>query len=172
MYLKNRSPTKALNAKTPEEMWTNEKPNVSHLRVFGCKCYVHTPKIHRGKLDPKSTEGIFVGFCDGSKGYRIYDPLTKRITKSRDVIFVEKKTNSQSTPTASDEMILLDLPSDSMHQLDSPSEREEPAISEPRRSTRERRMPDYYGFPSVNLMMEEPTTLAKAMQSDEREAWK
>jgi transposase InsO family protein len=37
VYIKNRCPTQALDSKTPQEAWSGRKPDVSHLRVFGCK---------------------------------------------------------------------------------------------------------------------------------------
>jgi len=37
VYLLNRSPTKALRGVTPEEIWSGSKPNVAHLKVFGCE---------------------------------------------------------------------------------------------------------------------------------------
>lgn len=49
VYLKNRSPTKALKDMTPFEAWTKEKPRIEHLRVFGCDAYAHIPKDDKGK---------------------------------------------------------------------------------------------------------------------------
>ena len=50
-YLRNRSPTKAVNEMTPYEAWTGGKPQVDHLRIFGCQAFVHIPKDERKKLD-------------------------------------------------------------------------------------------------------------------------
>ena len=91
VYLRNRSPTSSLNGKTPYEFWFNKKPDVSHLRVFGCICYVHVPDERRKKLDPKSFRAIFIGYPDGTKGYKIYDLAGGRFTRSRNVMFHEEK---------------------------------------------------------------------------------
>ena len=32
-YVRNRSPTSSMNGKNPYEVWDNEKPNISHLKV-------------------------------------------------------------------------------------------------------------------------------------------
>jgi len=47
---------------TPEEKFTSKKPNVSHLRVFGCITYVDVPNKKRLKLDPKVEKCIFIGY--------------------------------------------------------------------------------------------------------------
>jgi hypothetical protein len=42
IYIKNQCPTKALDSKTSQEAWIGRKFDVFHLKVFGCKTYVHT----------------------------------------------------------------------------------------------------------------------------------
>ena len=61
MYVHNRLSHSALGFNTPEEMYTEKKPEVSHLKIFGCLVYVHIPKEKRTKLDPSGKKGIFVG---------------------------------------------------------------------------------------------------------------
>jgi hypothetical protein len=88
VYILNRSPTKALNGMTPYEAWHGRKPAVSHLRVFGCLAF--TKELgHIGKLDNRSTPGVFIGYAEGSKAYRILDPGTLRVRTTRDVVFDE-----------------------------------------------------------------------------------
>ena len=90
-HLKNRSPTACFNKETPFQRWWNEKPDVSNMKVFGCTAYVHIPDAKRKKLDNKSMKCIFMGYPDGSKGYKLYDPEKQIMCRSRDVIFDEKK---------------------------------------------------------------------------------
>jgi len=73
IYLRNRSPSKSLNGKTPFEMWFGDVPSVSHLRVWGCKVLYQIPKAKRRKLDYKAKKGIFVGYEATSKHYKVYD---------------------------------------------------------------------------------------------------
>ncbi len=87
MYIKYRCPTKARDSKTPQEAWSGRKPDVSHLRVFGCKAFAHVPE--RTKLVSKSMPCVFLGYCEGTKAYRLKCVETKRIIKSRDVAFIE-----------------------------------------------------------------------------------
>ena len=88
-YIRNRSPTSCLKEKTPHECWYDEKPDVSHFKVFGCNAFVHVPDQKRSKLDKKSMHCIFVGYPFGCKGYKLYNPETKQMIRSRDVIFLE-----------------------------------------------------------------------------------
>ena len=91
-YLRNRSPSRSLEQeKTPEEIFSGWKPSVRHLRVFGCKSYVWVPDEKRRKMEEKSWTGILVGYAHQSKGYRIYNPVTRRIETSRDVRFSEEE---------------------------------------------------------------------------------
>ena len=85
VYILNR----VMGSRTPDELWTGRKPTVEHLRVFGTEARAHVPKIHRKKLDDKSIRVIFVGYQDESMNYKIYDPVTRKVSESRDVIFLE-----------------------------------------------------------------------------------
>jgi hypothetical protein len=94
-YLVNRSPSSALDDKTPHEVWYGKKPSLQHLRVFGCDSYVHVPKENRSKLDKKVEKCIFIGYKDGVKGYNLWNPETKKTVYSRDVVFREVKDVSK-----------------------------------------------------------------------------
>ena len=89
IYLLNLSPTRAVMNKTPYEAWRQRRPSVSHLRVFGCVAYALVNSQARQKLDEKSEKCIFIGYCTQSKAYRLYNPLSGKISASRDVIFNE-----------------------------------------------------------------------------------
>ena len=73
IYIKNRLPSPKSDTKTPFEMVHKSKPSVKHMRVFGCLAYVLTPKEKRLKWDAKSRPGLFVGYEESSKAYRVYD---------------------------------------------------------------------------------------------------
>jgi hypothetical protein len=88
-FLRNRSPTVAVPEKTPFERWFGYKPSLNYLRVFGCDAYAHIAKGKRRKLDPKATRCIMVGYCSGSKGYRLWDVEKQCIVNRRDVSFFE-----------------------------------------------------------------------------------
>ena len=56
---------------THEEDFLGEKPEVSHLRIFGFSVYIHIPKEKRAKLDISRIKCIFVRYSDTSKSYPI-----------------------------------------------------------------------------------------------------
>ena len=75
----NKSPSSVLEDKNPHEVWTGKKLSFLHLRVFGCDAYVHVPKEKRTKLDNKSERCIFIGYKDGLKGYKLWNPGTRKV---------------------------------------------------------------------------------------------
>jgi hypothetical protein len=89
IYIKNRLPSPKSDTKTPFEMVNKSKPSVKHMRVFGCLAYVLTPKEKRLKWDPKSRPGLFMGYEESSKAYRVYDIEGDKVVISRDVNFDE-----------------------------------------------------------------------------------
>ncbi|KAK3925131.1 Retrovirus-related Pol polyprotein from transposon TNT 1-94, partial [Frankliniella fusca] len=92
IYLKNRSPTVALDNEIPLEVWSGNKVDLSNVRVFGCKVMAMIPKCKRKKFDDKSEEMIMVGYCEGSKGYRVAYPNDPgHVIESRNVKFIENK---------------------------------------------------------------------------------
>ncbi|CAL2259306.1 unnamed protein product [Prunus armeniaca] len=91
IHVLNRCPTLAVKDVTPEETWSGVKPSVDHFRVFGCIAHVHVPEERRTKLDNRSITCVILGVSEESKGYRLFDPVAKRVVVSRDVIFEEEK---------------------------------------------------------------------------------
>ena len=68
-YLRNRSPSNALEENTPHEMWFGHLPSVRHLRFFGSTCYALIPKEQRNKLGAQSRRCILLGYEEYSKAY-------------------------------------------------------------------------------------------------------
>lgn len=96
VYLLNRSPSKGTGI-TPHEAWTGQKPDLSHIRIFGTTAMVHVPNPKRKKWCDKAIECIVTGFDENTKGYRLYNPVTGIIFKSRDVKFINEGKFSNNT---------------------------------------------------------------------------
>jgi hypothetical protein len=86
-YMVNMSPSSTLVDKTPNELWSGKKPSVENLKVFGCDAFVHVPKEKRSKLDKKEVKCIFIGYKEGMKGYKLWDPASRKIVYIQDVVF-------------------------------------------------------------------------------------
>ena len=202
VYIRNRSPTKAIEEVTPHEAMLGVKPKVNHFRVFGCLAYAHICKEERRKLDPKATKCILLGYGTAVKGYRLYDIEERKVFFSRDVVFDESKTGiEQEQVTESEKLVNIDLICDNLSDTESTDVVEQEEVEQEeveqevdqengtndnytenderesvlRRSTRERRPPDYYGT-YVNITKDvvppEPTTVEEALASPENKKWK
>src|SRR5205809_7834065 len=87
--LKNRSPTKSLDRKTPYEAWCGKKPDLSYLRILGSTVYVHVSKDSRRKLDFNTRKCRLVSYGVTNQ-WRAWDEEKEDVIVSRDVIFDEQ----------------------------------------------------------------------------------
>src|SRR6187397_63854 len=89
-YIINRVMMRPIINKTPYELFKGRKPNISHFRAFGCRCFVHNNgKRNIGKFDERSDEAVFLGYASNSKAYRVYNKNTLCVEESIHVIFDE-----------------------------------------------------------------------------------
>jgi hypothetical protein len=88
-YTLNRLPSKAIDWKTPHELWTGRKPDVKHLRPFGCQAFVHIDKSRRTSLEPTSFRGFFIGYPSAQKGWLVQRISDDKIFVSSNVTFNE-----------------------------------------------------------------------------------
>ncbi|GKB03301.1 retrovirus-related pol polyprotein from transposon TNT 1-94 [Tanacetum coccineum] len=81
----NKSPSRAIEKKTPMEMWSGHPSDYGMLRIFGCVAY------KKGKLKPRAVKCVLLGYPRGVKGYRLYrlDDESPKIVTSRNVVFNE-----------------------------------------------------------------------------------
>lgn len=66
-------------------------PNLSQLKIFGCACYPYLRPYTSNKLDPRTTECIFLCYFTHSKCYLCFDLLSQKLYTSRLVLFNESK---------------------------------------------------------------------------------
>ena len=93
-YVANRALLRSTLKKTPYELIKKRTPNLSYLRIFGCRCYILVNgKSNIGKFDSRSDEGIFLGYSDRSKAYRVFNKRTLVVEESIHVKFIERQTH-------------------------------------------------------------------------------
>ncbi|GJT05141.1 putative RNA-directed DNA polymerase [Tanacetum coccineum] len=115
VHVINLTPCVPLRFDVPDRVWSDKDVSYRHLRVFGCKAFVHIPKDERSKLDVKTKPCVFLGYGQDEFGYRLYDPVQKRLVRSRDVVFEEDQTlkdvenaERETIPQHKDDLIDLD----------------------------------------------------------------
>jgi len=95
----NRVLIRPILKKTPYELFNGRKPNINHLRVFGCSYFVlNNGKENLGKFDEKADLGIFIGYSLISHTYRIYNKRLMNVEESVYVVFDEVDHKSIQIP--------------------------------------------------------------------------
>jgi hypothetical protein len=92
VFILNRAPTKSLKGMMPFETWFGRKPDVSFLKMFGRIGHVKKTKLNLAKLEDRSTPMVLLGYEEGNKAYRLYDPRGGKVVVSQDVVFDEMVT--------------------------------------------------------------------------------
>ncbi|GJT34358.1 retrovirus-related pol polyprotein from transposon TNT 1-94 [Tanacetum coccineum] len=103
-YILNRILIRPFLGKTPYELFKGKNPSLEHFKVFGSKCFILNTKDYLTKFDPKSTEGIFLGYSPNSKAYLILNKETMRVEESLNVRF-DKSLPPKSSPLVDDDII-------------------------------------------------------------------
>ena len=125
-FLVNRLPTKSRPNITPFQLLFDKKPSLDHLRVFGCKVYVLQKEKELTKWASRSTEGIFMGYDEHTKGFRCWIPSLHKLIISRNVKFDESSitTTNTCTPSATQDSAIKDSSDQELNkdEVDTPSQ--------------------------------------------------
>jgi hypothetical protein len=167
------------------EMWTGKPADYSQLHIFGSPVYVMYNTQEVNKLDSKSRKCVFLGYADGVKGYRLWDPTAHKVVISRDVIFAEGKMQMEEHNSIPKETTAVQMENTQNHTSSeaAPEHEEQEQIEsetpEVRRSTRERRPPAWHSEYVTEsniaycLLTEdgEPSTFHEAIKSTDVSMW-
>ena len=104
--LMNRCTTLGLHELTPYEKFFGKKPDLSHVQIFNSIAYVHVVDEKRQKRDLKSEKSILVGYSLEQKGYKCYNPSTRKVRVSQDVVFNESPSWYEPKPTPSESFLV------------------------------------------------------------------
>ncbi|KAK2435811.1 putative mitochondrial protein [Trifolium repens] len=94
-YIQNRIYIRPLLNLTTYELFKGRKPNISYFHQFGCTCYILSNKAYKRKFDAKACKGIFIGYSERSKAYRVYNSETNTVEESIHVRFDDKEPDSK-----------------------------------------------------------------------------
>ncbi|GJS40151.1 ribonuclease H-like domain-containing protein [Tanacetum coccineum] len=104
---KNRTLIEAARTMTPYDILMGRSPNISFMRPFGCSLTILNTLDHLGKFDGKSEEGYLLGYSTNSKGFRVYNRVTRKVQDCLHVNFLENQENQKGK--GPDWMFDLDL---------------------------------------------------------------
>ncbi|KAK8628493.1 hypothetical protein V6N13_009081 [Hibiscus sabdariffa] len=172
----NRVPSKSVQ-KTTHEMWTGKHPNMSFMKIWGCKAYV---KHHMStKLEPKSQKCTFVGYPKETKGYYFYNENKVFVARTR--VFLEKEflTNQGKGRNIELKEVQQQVIEPEVEEVSQAVEKNSADLeTQPlRRSTRERHEPERYIFlvtthgDVILVDQDEPKTYQEAVASPNTEKW-
>ena len=93
IYTQNLIHSQCTPGHIPLESFTKKRQGVSHLHVFGARCWAKIPTVNGlqvtggSKLDPHSIECQFLRYVAGTGNYKVQDVATHQTFISRDLIF-------------------------------------------------------------------------------------
>ena len=185
----NRAPSKSVET-TPYELWYGKRPKLSFLKVWGCDAYVK--KLQPEKLEPKVEKCVFIGYPKETVGYTFYLKSEGKVFVAKNGAFLEKEFLSREL---SGRKIELDEVVEPLIPLDGGAGQGETSVVatpveeevndddhetpvqvsvEPRRSTRSRAAPEWYGNPVLSIMLldnNEPANYEEAMVGPDSNKW-
>ncbi|GJZ23660.1 retrovirus-related pol polyprotein from transposon TNT 1-94, partial [Tanacetum coccineum] len=104
MTLQEMSRTMLNEQSLPQKFGVMPKPTLDYFRVFGSKFFILNTKEYLTKFDPKSYEGVFLGYSQNSKAYNILNKHTRKIKKSLNMAFNETPPPSRTSPMVDDDL--------------------------------------------------------------------
>ena len=130
-YVINRVSIRPMLSKTPYELYKGRKPNISHLRSFGYKCFILNNGKHPiDKMDAKSDETIFMGYALNSKAYRVSNKTSLIIEESIHVIFYKTNVVPRKGVIANDDADFEDQIIEEPKEKDQEDSKEDPPLEE------------------------------------------
>ncbi|MBW0472741.1 hypothetical protein O181_012456 [Austropuccinia psidii MF-1] len=109
VYLENLTPSKNIDFNAPFKKWFNREPSLKHLQPFGCLAIALKQKLD-SKFDEAGSQGIFLGYGETHRSYRIMDPGTGKVKIMHHVKFLPNKFQSLkliSTSTNHESFVLV-----------------------------------------------------------------
>ncbi|GAU51065.1 hypothetical protein TSUD_411780 [Trifolium subterraneum] len=95
-YILNRVTLRAGTTNTLYELGKGRKPIIKYFHVFGSKCYILIDREQRRKMNPKSDEGIFLGYSTNSRAYRVYNSRTQVMMESMNVVIDDVPSDAKT----------------------------------------------------------------------------
>ncbi|RVW31737.1 Retrovirus-related Pol polyprotein from transposon TNT 1-94 [Vitis vinifera] len=183
VHVLNLTPCVPLEFDVPDRIWSNNEISYDHLRVFGCKAFVHIPKDERSKLDAKTRPCVFIGYGQDELGYRFYDSVQKKLVEDEahddqhDMGDVETPTQVEDE-AHDDQHDMGDVETPTQVEVDDDVHEQSPTVEAPsniplRKSTRDRHPSTRYSVDDYVLLTDggEPESYVEAMEDENKMKW-
>ncbi|KAL0453560.1 UNVERIFIED_CONTAM: putative transposon Ty5-1 protein [Sesamum latifolium] len=154
---------------TPYEIWHGKPASYKYLRVWGSPAYVK--KLVGDKLDSRSSLCRFIKYPKETAGYYFYDPAEQNFFISRNAVFLKKSFPSDNRHN---EVLVEESSGESHHDSTTSFESTVHTDGIPvlRRSTRESRVPERYGFVGLTSQLDNDSkTYGEAMSDIDLDKW-
>ncbi|GJX27055.1 retrovirus-related pol polyprotein from transposon TNT 1-94 [Tanacetum coccineum] len=104
IYILNRILIRPIIGKIPYEIFRGRKPSLEYFKVFGSKCFILNTKDYLTKFDPKSYEGVFLGYSQNSKAYVVLNKHSMKVEESLNVTFDESPLPTKLSPLVNNDI--------------------------------------------------------------------
>ena len=133
-----------------------ENPTIGYFKVFGCKCFILNTKDNLGKFDFKLDDGIFLGYSQTSKAYRVFNKRTLVVEVSMNIIFYEanpfKRNDNDDVEMFKDSVHRMDINNTSSSLPLEPLKEESPILLEPLKVDERDDFPKYWKIVPYHLI--------------------
>lgn len=90
-YIHNRIYIRPILEKKSCELFKGKNPSISYFHQFGCTCYILNNKAYLNRYNVKAQKGVFLGYSERSKAYKLYNFETKMVEESIHIKFDDKR---------------------------------------------------------------------------------
>ena len=124
-YVQNRINIRPVLEKTTYELFKGRRPNISYFHQFRCTCYILNNKVYLKKFDVKAQRGIFLGYSESSKAYKVYYSEAQCVKESMHIKFDGKEPGNEN-PEQGESFADIQVPEDTSEPNQTPEFDESP----------------------------------------------
>ncbi|TYK11800.1 gag-pol polyprotein [Cucumis melo var. makuwa] len=110
-HIHDRITTRSGTGVTLYELWNGRKLNVKYFHVFGSTCYILANREYHRKWDVKSKQGIFLGYSQNSRAYRVFNSISGTVMETINGLVNDFESAATQTYDEDDETLNIRLDS-------------------------------------------------------------
>ncbi|TYK23179.1 gag-pol polyprotein [Cucumis melo var. makuwa] len=102
-HIHNRITIRSGTNVTLYELWKGRKLNVKYFHIFGSTCYILADREYHQKWDAKSEHGLFLGYSQNRRAYRVFNNRTEMVMETINVVVDDYNNNDKQIDDEEDE---------------------------------------------------------------------